>query len=134
METIHEVIFVVKYQFFIEDKAVIAKRYQFVPSPTKAFRLPEFRPVVKEWPDTDTEILRYCGRGDNHAGNGDIHLETGYIDRSERLDFEDGIYKSVHHEIRLRRPFGEISKDELTSNCSNSIMELCLKRFQRNSS
>ncbi len=57
METIHEVIFVVKYQFFIEDKAVIAKRYQFVPSPTKAFRLPEFRPVVKEWPYTDTEMF-----------------------------------------------------------------------------
>ena len=57
MELGHEVIFVVKYQFFIEDKAVIAKRYEFVPSSSEAFRLPEFRPVVKEWPNTDTELF-----------------------------------------------------------------------------
>jgi len=44
MEFGHEVIFVVKYRFFIENKDVIAKRYRLFPSSTLTPGLSSFHP------------------------------------------------------------------------------------------
>lgn len=51
MEQGHEVIFIVKYRFFIENKDVIARRYRFIPSPSSPFGVSSFHPFYSGWPE-----------------------------------------------------------------------------------